>query len=158
VTLEKRISGWSMERMRLAAFLRRRRRALRKRANNNGEWKYIELRRFFAYIGQAIDRGTSWAVSEPNDEMLWVNVLRASEGFLLTLWRRGLLVGARADEAFFVRCDRTTMTQSDIDTGRLVVVIGIAVLRPAEFVVIKITKTTARAGEFGRHGLVVESW
>jgi phage tail sheath protein FI len=82
-------------------------------------------------------------VFEPNGPALWARVTRAIEDFLTAQWRRGALAGASADEAFFVRCDRTTMTQDDIDNGRLICEIGVAPLRPAEFVLFRIGQWTA---------------
>jgi phage tail sheath protein FI len=106
------------------------------------EWKYINLRRNFAYLGRSIEIGTQWAVFEPNAEELWANVRRSVEDFLYNEWKNGRLMGVEPDEAFFVRCDRTTMTQSDIDNGRLVCLIGVALLRPAEFVIFRIGQKT----------------
>lgn len=107
-------------------------------ASSDPEWKYINIRRYILYLEQSITEGTRWTVFEPNDEKLWVNVLRAIEDFLMNEWRGGALAGVKAEEAFFVRCDRTTMTQNDIDNGHLIAEIGIAPLKPAEFVIIRI--------------------
>jgi hypothetical protein len=111
-------------------------------ATSDGEWKYINLRRNFAYLGRSIEIGTQWAVFEPNAEELWGNVRRSVEDFLYTEWKNGRLAGVSPDEAFFVRCDRTTMTQADIDNGRLICLIGVALLRPAEFVIFRIGQKT----------------
>jgi phage tail sheath protein FI len=111
--------------------------------SSDPEWKYVSLRRYFAYLEHSLDRGTQWTVFEPNGERLWEDVRRTIEGFLLTEWRRGALRGTKPEEAFFVRCDRTTMTQNDLDDGRLVGVVGVAPLRPAEFVIIRIGRWTA---------------
>lgn len=111
--------------------------------SSDPEWKYVSLRRYFAYLEHSIDRGTQWTVFEPNGEQLWRNVRRTIEDFLLNEWRRGALVGTRAEEASFVRCDRSTMTQDDLDEGRLVCVVGVAPVRPAEFVIIRIGRWTA---------------
>ena len=75
--------------------------------------------------------------------MLWAQVRRVVEDFLLSQWRAGALVGSRPEEAFFVRCDRTTMTQDDLDSGRLVCLVGVAPVRPAEFVIFRIGQWTA---------------
>lgn len=75
---------------------------------------------------------------EPNDEKTWARVRQTITNFLTTVWRSGALFGLKAEEAFFVRCDRTTMTQDDIDNGRLICVIGIAPVKPAEFVIFRI--------------------
>jgi phage tail sheath protein FI len=101
-------------------------------------WKYVNVRRLPAYVEQSIGHGLQWVVFEPNDERLWARVREQVDDFLTTLWRDGRLVGTKAQEAFFVRCDRSTMTQNDLDNGRLVVLIGIAPLRPAEFVIFRI--------------------
>lgn len=107
-------------------------------------WKYISVRRLCIFIEQSIVRGTRWAVFEPNSEPTWVAVRTSIEIFLRTVWRNGALMGRTEDEAFFVKCDRTTMTQDDIDEGRLICLIGVAPLRPAEFVIFRISqKTTA---------------
>ena len=102
------------------------------------EWQYVSIRRLAAFIEQSIDHGLQWVVFEPNNERLWDRVREQVEDFLTTLWRDGRLVGTKAEDAFFVRCDRTTMTQDDIVNGRLVVLIGFAPLRPAEFVIFRI--------------------
>jgi uncharacterized protein len=93
---------------------------------------------------RSIVRGLQWAVFEPNDPALWSNIVRAVQDFLLTLWQTGALMGTTVDAAFVVRCDRTTMTQEDLDAGRFVVIVGVAPLRPAEFVVLRFTGQTAR--------------
>jgi hypothetical protein len=84
-------------------------------------------------------------VFEPNNEALWARFRQSVTAFLLDLWRSGVLVGATPDKAFFVRCDRTTMTQNDLDNGRMVCLVGIAPLRPAEFVIFRIGQKTADA-------------
>jgi phage tail sheath protein FI len=111
--------------------------------SSDPEWKYVSLRRYFAYLEHSIDRGTQWAVFEPNGELLWANVRATISDFLYTEWESGALLGDRADKAFFVRCDRSTMTQNDLDNGRLVCLIGIAPVRPAEFVIFRIGQWTA---------------
>lgn len=108
----------------------------------DGEWKYVNLRRNFAYLGRSIELSTQWAVFEPNSELLWGNVRRSAEDFLYGEWKNRRLMGVNPAEAFFVRCDRTTMTQADIDNGRLVCLIGVALLRPAEFVIFRIGQKT----------------
>ncbi|MFD1565131.1 phage tail sheath family protein [Haloarchaeobius amylolyticus] len=105
-------------------------------------WKYVNVRRLFLYIEQSIDEGTQWAVFEPNDEDLWARVRQSAENFLTTVWRDGGLQGSTADEAFYVKCGEETMTQDDIDNGRLIVEIGIAPVKPAEFVVFRISQDT----------------
>ena len=110
--------------------------------SSDQEWKYVNLRRYFAYLERSIDRGSQFAVFMPNGERLWANVRRAVAEFLLNEWQSGALLGERPEKAFFVRCDRTTMTQNDLDNGRLVCLVGVAPLRPAEFVIFRIGQWT----------------
>ena len=105
-------------------------------------WRYVNVRRLFIMIEESIDEGTQWVVFEPNDEPLWARVRQSVSRFLMTQWRIGALQGATADEAFFVVCDRSTMTQDDIDNGRLICEIGIAPVKPAEFVIFRIQQKT----------------
>ncbi|HEV7892176.1 MAG TPA: phage tail sheath subtilisin-like domain-containing protein, partial [Pyrinomonadaceae bacterium] len=112
-------------------------------ASSDPEWKYVNLRRYFIYLERSIDRGTQWAVFEPNGPQLWGNVRRTIEDFLLNEWQSGALLGDKPDKAFFVRCDRSTMTQNDLDNGRLVCTVGVAPLRPAEFVIFRVGQWTA---------------
>ncbi len=109
------------------------------------EWKYVNVRRLFIYLEHSIDKATQWAVFEPNNEALWRNVSRMVKDFLEVAWRDGALLGATPDQAYFVRCDRTTMTQNDLDNGRLICLIGVAPTRPAEFVIFRIGQWTADA-------------
>ena len=111
--------------------------------SSDPEWKYVNLRRYFAYLEHSIDKGTQWAVFEPNGEMLWGNVRRTIEDFLLNEWQMGALLGDKPEKAYFVKCDRSTMTQNDLDNGRLVCLIGVAPLKPAEFVIFRIGQWTA---------------
>ena len=111
--------------------------------SSDPEWKYVNLRRYFAYLERSIDKGTQWAVFEPNGNQLWANVRRTVEDFLLNEWQNGALLGDKPDKAYFVKCDRSTMTQNDLDNGRLIVLVGVAPLRPAEFVIFRIGQWTA---------------
>ena len=111
--------------------------------SSDPEWKYVNVRRLFIYVEHSIDKGTQFAVFEPNGPKLWANIVRAVEDFLLVLWRDGALLGEKPEKAFFVRCDRTTMTQNDLDNGRLICLIGIAPVKPAEFVIFRIGQFTA---------------
>lgn len=113
--------------------------------SSDPEWKYLSVRRYFNYLEASIDRGTQWAVFEPNGELLWASVRGAISDFLYAEWRAGALLGSKPEEAFFVRCDRTTMTQNDLDNGRLVCLVGVAVVKPAEFVIFRIGQKTADA-------------
>jgi phage tail sheath protein FI len=102
------------------------------------DWKYVNVRRLFIFVEESIDEATQWVVFEPNDEPLWARVRRSVSAFLTRLWMDGMLQGRTKEEAYFVRCDRTTMTQADIDNGRLIMLIGIAPVKPAEFVIFRI--------------------
>lgn len=111
--------------------------------SSDPEWKYVNLRRYFAYLERSIDKGTQWAVFEPNGPLLWDNVRRTIDDFLLNEWQSGALLGDKPEKSYFVRCDRTTMTQNDLDNGRLICLIGVAPLRPAEFVIFRVGQWTA---------------
>jgi uncharacterized protein len=111
-------------------------------ASSDPEWKYVNLRRYFAYLERSIERGTQWVVFENNNEPLWANVRRTIEDFLFNEWKQAHLMGDKPDAAYFVRCDRSTMTQNDLDNGRLVCLIGVAPVRPAEFVIFRIGQWT----------------
>lgn len=114
---------------------------------SNPLWRYINVRRLFIFLEESVRRSTDWVVFEPNDEELWARVKRSLESFLTGVWRDGALVGSSPAEAFFVRIDKTTMTQDDIDNGRLICIIGVAPVKPAEFVIFRFTQFTASAGE-----------
>lgn len=113
--------------------------------SSDPDWKYVNVRRLFIFIERSIDVGTQWVVFEPNDEPLWQRVKRVVTAFLTNVWRDGALMGRTAEEAFFVKCDRTTMTQADIDNGRLIILVGIAPVKPAEFVIFRIGQWTGGA-------------
>ena len=114
-------------------------------ASSDPEWKYVSDRRYFNYLEASIDRSTQWAVFEPNGDSLWSNIRQTISDFLYNEWRNDALLGSTPEAAFFVRCDRSTMTQNDLDNGRLVCLIGVAILRPAEFVIFRIGQKTADA-------------
>jgi len=113
--------------------------------SSDPEWKYVNVRRYFLYLERSIEKSTQWAVFEPNGEALWGNIRSAVEDFLFNEWKNGRLLGGTPKEAYFVRCDRSTMTQNDIDNGRMVCVVGVAALTPAEFVIFRIGQKTADA-------------
>ena len=106
--------------------------------SSDPEWKYVNVRRLLIYLEHSIDRGTQRAVFEPNDEPRWTNIRGVIDNFLTLEWRNGALAGSKPSEAFFVRCDRGTVTQADLDGGRLVALVGVAPVRPAEFVSFRI--------------------
>ena len=113
--------------------------------SSDPSWKYVNVRRLFIFLEETIKANTNWAVFEPNDEALWTRVHRTISVFLNGMWRNGSLAGTSADEAFFVNIGRSTMSQDDIDNGRLVCVIGVAPVKPAEFVIFRITQKTGDA-------------
>lgn len=117
--------------------------------SSNGLWKYVNVRRLYIYIEESIKANTNWVVFEPNSEVLWGRVTRTIEMFLATCWRSGALAGSTPSEAYFVECGPTTMTQDDIDNGRLICNIGIAAVKPAEFVIFRITQHTASSESEG---------
>jgi len=103
----------------------------------------VKIRRYMAYLEHSLNNGTQWAVFEPNGEALWARVRTTVTDLLTNEWRSGMLQGATAEQAFFVRCDQSTMTQNDLDNGRLNIVVGVAPVKPAEFVIIDIAQWTA---------------
>ena len=111
--------------------------------SSDPEWQYVNVRRLFIYLEHSIDKSTQWAVFEPNNERLWANIRYTIEDFLVLQWKSGALLGSKPEEAYFVRCDRTTMTQNDLDNGRLICLIGVAPTKPAEFVIFRIGQWTA---------------
>lgn len=115
-------------------------------ASSNASFKYVNIRRLFIYVEESIKANTSWVVFEPNDETLWSRVNTSISSFLETMWRNGMLAGGSAAEAFFVEIGPTTMSQDDIQNGRLICNIGIAPVRPAEFVIFRVTQNTAESG------------
>jgi phage tail sheath protein FI len=102
------------------------------------EWKYINVRRLFIFLESSLDQGTQWAVFEPNDQALWNRLIQSVSAFLTTIWQQGGLMGATADQAFFVKCGYDTMSSDDIENGRLIMLVGVAPVFPAEFVIIRI--------------------
>lgn len=112
---------------------------------SNALWKYVSVRRLFIFLEHSIYEGTQWVVFEPNDDKLWARVKDTIRLFLRAQWRGGALFGRTEEEAFFITCDRTTMSQDDILNGRLICEIGIAPVRPAEFVIFRIFQNTAEA-------------
>lgn len=113
--------------------------------SSNSIWRYVNVRRLFIFLEESIRANTGWVVFEPNDEGLWSRVKGSLELFLKTQWRNGALSGATEDEAFYVDVGRSTMSQDDIDNGRLICEIGVAPVKPAEFVIFRITQKTQNA-------------
>ncbi len=108
--------------------------------SSDSDWRYINVRRLFNMVEQAIMDGTQWVVFEPNDQKLWAGVKRTVSAFLRGLWRDGALFGATAEQAFFVKCDEDNNPPDSIDEGKLIVEVGIAPVKPAEFVIFRISQ------------------
>jgi Bacteriophage tail sheath protein len=106
--------------------------------SSDPEWRYVNVRRLALFIERSIDEGTQWVTFEPNSEPLWNEVRRRIEEFMLALFNQGAFAGTLPETAYFVRCDRTTMTQDDIDNGRLLIFVQFARARPVEFVVLRV--------------------
>lgn len=111
-------------------------------ASSKPLWKYVNVRRLFIFLEESIKANTNWVVFEPNDELLWIRVRRTIEVFLEGVWKSGALAGSTAADAFFVNIGSATMTKDDIDNGRLICVIGVAPVKPAEFVIFRLTQKT----------------
>ncbi|MET8612965.1 phage tail sheath family protein [Streptomyces misionensis] len=103
-------------------------------------WRYLNVRRLFNYLEESVLLGTQWVVFEPNDDRLWSSIRRNVTAFLTEEWRRGALFGRTAEEAFYVKCDRDNNPQESIDQGRVVCEIGVAPVKPAEFVVFRLAQ------------------
>ncbi|MGE0059392.1 MAG: phage tail sheath family protein [Dehalococcoidia bacterium] len=116
-------------------------------AEASSEWRYINVRRLFNYLKESIDLGTQWVVFEPNDDGLWARVRRDITAFLTRTWGGGALFGTTAEEAFYVKCDRETNPPEIIDAGMMVCEIGLAPVKPAEFVIFHIRQITPGATE-----------
>jgi phage tail sheath protein FI len=117
----------------------------RTRAAAASEWRYLNVRRLFNMIEESIVEGTTWIVFEPNDRTLWKHIRRDIGAFLTRVWRDGALFGATPDEAFFVKCDEETNPPDVIDAGQVVAVVGIAPVKPAEFVIFQVMQSAAGA-------------
>jgi uncharacterized protein len=112
-------------------------------ASSDPEFMYVNVRRYLIYLEHSLDTSTQWAVFENNGPALWSRVRDAVDSFLYNEFRQGNLLGDSPSQAYFVRCDQTTMTQNDLDNGRMICLIGVAVLKPAEFVIFRIGQITA---------------
>jgi phage tail sheath protein FI len=110
--------------------------------DNNGEFKYISTRRYHNFLSESIDQGTQWVVFEPNNIGLWQRISRTISDFLLRQYRDGALFGETPQKAFFVKCDKDTNTPEVREAGQVVTEIGVAIVKPAEFVIFRIQQTT----------------
>ena len=114
--------------------------------SSDPSWRYINVRRLFIMVESSIERATQWVVFEPNDHRLWKRVQRTISSFLTLLWRNGALMGTSPEQAFYVKCDDETNPPEVIDAGQLVVEIGLAPVKPAEFVIFRIGQMASGGG------------
>jgi phage tail sheath protein FI len=110
--------------------------------DDNGEFKYVSTRRFFNFLRESIDKGTQFVVFEPNSPALWQRIKRTVGDFLLEQWRAGALFGETAEKAFFVKCDAETNPPNTREAGQVVTEVGVAIVKPAEFVIFRIQQQT----------------
>ncbi|MDQ3600839.1 MAG: phage tail sheath family protein, partial [Actinomycetota bacterium] len=108
--------------------------------SSDPSWRYLNIRRFFNYLEESILLGTQWVVFEPNDLALWARIRRTINAFLVNEWRKGALFGATPGEAFYVKCDGETNTAESIDVGQVICEIGVAPVKPAEFVIFRLSQ------------------
>ena len=108
--------------------------------SSDPEWRYLNVRRLFNYLEESILLGTQWSVFEPNDHLLWARIRRTISAFLVNEWRKGALFGVTPDEAFFVKCDAETNSAESIDAGQVICRVGVAPVKPAEFVVFQLAQ------------------
>ncbi len=108
--------------------------------SSDSAWRYLNVRRYFNYLEESILGGTNWVVFEPNDDALWAKIRRTISAFLAMEWRKGALFGLTPDEAYFVKCDRETNPAEAIDAGQVLCMIGVAPVKPAEFVIFRLAQ------------------
>jgi phage tail sheath protein FI len=108
--------------------------------SSNPSWRYLNVRRLFNFVEKSIENGTQWVVFEPNDQDLWARVRRDIGAFLKTVWANGALFGTTADQAFYVKCDAELNPPESRDLGLLITEIGLCPVKPAEFVVFRISQ------------------
>ncbi len=111
--------------------------------SSDPEWRYVNVRRLFAMIEESIAQATRWVVFEPNDATLWKSIVRDVSAFLRLLWSQGALMGATPEQAFFVKCDAETNPPEVVDAGQVVILVGVAPVKPAEFVIFRISQSVA---------------
>jgi phage tail sheath protein FI len=114
--------------------------------SSDPSWRYINVRRLFIMVESSIERATQWVVFEPNDHRLWKRVTRTISSFLTLLWRNGALMGTSPEQAFYVKCDEETNPAEVVDAGQLVVEVGLAPVKPAEFVIFRIGQMASGGG------------
>ena len=115
--------------------------------SSDPEWRYINVRRLFNYVAESIIEGTQWSVFEPNDHRLWMSLKISATNFLTRVWRDGALFGTSPDQAFFVKCDEETNPPEVIEAGQVICEIGIAPVKPAEFVIFRLSQFSGGGGD-----------
>jgi phage tail sheath protein FI len=120
--------------------------------SSDPEWRYLNVRRLFNYVSQSLLEGTQWSVFEPNDERLWLRLRASVENFLTNTWRSGALFGASPAQAFYVKCDSETNPPEVIEIGQVVCEVGIAPVKPAEFVIFRLSQYVDGGDEGGDEG------
>jgi phage tail sheath protein FI len=120
-------------------------RSLASDSQGDPEWSYVNVRRLVNYLRESIDEGTQWVVFEPNAPELWSKIRRNVSAFLTTVWASGALLGVTPEQAFYVRCDETTNPQEVRDLGRVVAEVGVAIVKPAEFVIFRLSQWAGAA-------------
>ena len=108
--------------------------------SSDASWRYINVRRLFNFVEKSIEQGTQWIVFEPNDMDLWARIRRDIRAFMTTVWRSGALFGATPAQAFYVKCDAENNTSDLRDLGQVIIEIGMAPVKPAEFVIFRISQ------------------
>jgi phage tail sheath protein FI len=114
--------------------------------SSDPEWRYINVRRLFNFVSESIMEGTQWSVFEPNDEKLWIQLRIAASNFLKRVWSDGALFGSTPDQAFYVKCDSETNPPEVIEAGQVICEIGIAPVKPAEFVIFRLSQFSGGEG------------
>jgi phage tail sheath protein FI len=112
--------------------------------SSDPEWRYLNVRRFFLFVEQSVEASTKWTVFEPNDTSLWKAITLNISSFLRTQWANGALLGLKEEQAFFVKCDSETNPPDSVDLGRVITEVGMAVVKPAEFVIFRFSQMAAR--------------
>jgi phage tail sheath protein FI len=115
--------------------------------DQNTDLKYINVRRLLLFLRESIDEGTQWVVFEPNDHSLWAKIVRNVTAFLTTVWRDGALFGSTPQEAFYVKCDEETNPVELRDLGQVITEIGVSIVKPAEFVIFRISQWAGPEGK-----------
>ncbi|MGD6934415.1 MAG: phage tail sheath family protein [Candidatus Bathyarchaeia archaeon] len=112
--------------------------------SSDPEFKYVNVRRLLIYLEQSISKGTKWVVFESNNQTTWAKIKSTVDSFLSASWQAGMLTGTKPQDAYFVRCDRSTITQNDIDNGKIIVQVGVAPVKPAEFMIFSTSQKTSK--------------